>query len=405
MRRKKKAFTLTELLVVVVIIGVLSAVVLPKFSKMLNTRRTTEAEDIMSAVRQEQEYRCASDRAYTTAKGDLSSLASLPDNLSSKNYTYTLGGSGITATAKKGSYNLQMPSYEDGRICCSGTGCSDLNKEYIACNNIPVSNSGCEVADPGIAALVSECTDGETRGSQSCSTCGGTQTTQRCVNGVWTNALGACSVAQSSCSCEMVSGSKPSNETATCNVCGTKTISYSCNEDNWTWQRNESACSVSAGQCTCNGTKPSETRQCSSCGGTQTQTVTCDGNTGNWQELGNWSACSKPESECNDCSNATYKANHKAECCPSAAETDEVCYVAVWELDNWFSAQDMYPTPDGRCPGNSAPILNVAPVPEQDCISSCTLSNIGEMCNLEWNDSGCAYSSETYKCILSHNGW
>ena len=132
---------------------------------MLNTRRTTEAEDIMSAVRQEQEYRCASDRNYTTTKTDLSSLASLPDNLSSKNYTYTLGGSGITATAKKGSYNLQMPSYTDGRICCSGDGCSDLNKDYVACNSIPVSNSGCEVDDPGVASQAStECTDGEVRG-------------------------------------------------------------------------------------------------------------------------------------------------------------------------------------------------------------------------------------------------
>ena len=43
--RKKKAFTLTELLVVVIVIGVLSAVVLPKFSKVIETRKTTEAEE------------------------------------------------------------------------------------------------------------------------------------------------------------------------------------------------------------------------------------------------------------------------------------------------------------------------------------------------------------------------
>ena len=54
-QRKKKAFTLTELLVVVIVIGVLAAVVLPKFSKVIETRKTTEAEELMAAVRTEQE--------------------------------------------------------------------------------------------------------------------------------------------------------------------------------------------------------------------------------------------------------------------------------------------------------------------------------------------------------------
>ena len=60
--RKKKAFTLTELLVVVIVIGVLSAVVLPKFNKVIETRKTTEAEEMMAAVRTEQERRCSLDK-------------------------------------------------------------------------------------------------------------------------------------------------------------------------------------------------------------------------------------------------------------------------------------------------------------------------------------------------------
>ena len=82
---KKKAFTLTELLVVVVIIGVLSAVVLPKFTKVLETRKTTEAESIMAAVRNEQEARCMLDKDYT---GNKNNLASLPKS-ESKNFDYT----------------------------------------------------------------------------------------------------------------------------------------------------------------------------------------------------------------------------------------------------------------------------------------------------------------------------
>ena len=73
--RKKKAFTLTELLVVVIVIGVLSAVVLPKFSKVIETRKTTEAEEMMAAVRTEQERRCSLDKNYTTdAKIELTYL-------------------------------------------------------------------------------------------------------------------------------------------------------------------------------------------------------------------------------------------------------------------------------------------------------------------------------------------
>ena len=59
MKNKKKAFTLTELLVVVIVIGILSAVVLPKFNKVVETRKTTEAEEVMAAIRTEQEKRCS----------------------------------------------------------------------------------------------------------------------------------------------------------------------------------------------------------------------------------------------------------------------------------------------------------------------------------------------------------
>lgn len=73
--KKKKAFTLTELLVVVIIIGVLSAVVLPKFNKIIETRKTTEAEELMAAVRTEQEKRCALDKDYLA---DISSMLPSP---------------------------------------------------------------------------------------------------------------------------------------------------------------------------------------------------------------------------------------------------------------------------------------------------------------------------------------
>ncbi len=128
---KKEAFTLTELLVVVVIIGVLSAVVLPKFNKVIESRRTAEAESVMRAVRNEQEMRCTLDQNYTTNKDK---LAVWPKQ-DSANYTYALNAGGMSATRKDKDYTLEIKTYLDGGICCSGTYCSSLNKDYPLCDD------------------------------------------------------------------------------------------------------------------------------------------------------------------------------------------------------------------------------------------------------------------------------
>ena len=119
--KKKEAFTLTELLVVVIVIGVLAAIVLPKFSKVMETRKTTEAEELMAAVRTEQERRCALDKPYATEFTQMRDLvaSSQATKYTTKNYVYELGNTGMQAlsTGKYG-YTLQMPSYRDGRLCC-----------------------------------------------------------------------------------------------------------------------------------------------------------------------------------------------------------------------------------------------------------------------------------------------
>ncbi|MBO5012196.1 MAG: prepilin-type N-terminal cleavage/methylation domain-containing protein, partial [Elusimicrobiaceae bacterium] len=91
---KKKAFTLTELLVVVIVIGVLSAAVLPKFSKVIETRKTTEAEELMASIRTEQEKRCALDKPYLT---DLSNMSEIVKKTDTKNYQLTLQDKGVIA--------------------------------------------------------------------------------------------------------------------------------------------------------------------------------------------------------------------------------------------------------------------------------------------------------------------
>lgn len=128
----KRAFTLTELLVVVVILGILAMVSLPKFSKMIETRKVTEAEDVMRAIKTEQERRCTLDKNYY---GDLSSLKDLVPALETNHFSYTALTGGVMAQSKgKLNYQLKMPSYPDGRLCCMGNDCLQLNKDYLSCD-------------------------------------------------------------------------------------------------------------------------------------------------------------------------------------------------------------------------------------------------------------------------------
>ena len=134
MRKKRKAFTLTELLIVVVIVGILATVALPKLGKMLETRKMVEAEQMLTAVRNEQEARCTLSKSY---QGDLTKIGVYQPG---KNFVYSqkVGEAkkvvGIIAKGKK--YQLEIPSYTDGRICCSDGACEDLAQNYPTCKKL-----------------------------------------------------------------------------------------------------------------------------------------------------------------------------------------------------------------------------------------------------------------------------
>ena len=143
--QKKKAFTLAELLVVVLIVGVLSTVAVPKMKSVIETRRTTEAEDIMTAVRTEQEKRCVLGKQYLM---DSSKVDALANASNSTNYSYALDSTGIVAQSKGKDYNLQIRSYKTGEICCQGEYCASLNKNYPSCDSIAVLTDECAGVAP-----------------------------------------------------------------------------------------------------------------------------------------------------------------------------------------------------------------------------------------------------------------
>jgi prepilin-type N-terminal cleavage/methylation domain-containing protein len=49
-RRSEKGFTLVELMIVVVIIGILASIAIPKFSAMISKAKSTEAKSILNQI-------------------------------------------------------------------------------------------------------------------------------------------------------------------------------------------------------------------------------------------------------------------------------------------------------------------------------------------------------------------
>ena len=257
---KKKAFTLTELLVVVVIIGVLAAVVLPKFTQVLETRRTTEAEEIMRAVRSEQEARCTLDKNYTDNRAELSSFPANEGN----NYYYSFTATGIAAVSRNKDYTLRIQSYRDGEICCDGDDCAHLGKTYPVCParvvavdecaaetacNLRSYSEACPSGQEGQVLFVpnadctgyeqvnqchditvdpTTCSEGETRNVSA--TCFGSSG-ERCEGGVWKSFTSTDDGTP-----------QPGNTTKTCSTGASVTCTYECNATTGVWEQKCGEC-------------------------------------------------------------------------------------------------------------------------------------------------------------------
>ncbi len=381
----KNAFTLTELLVVVIVLGVLAAVAVPKFSRVLETRRTTEAEQILSSLRTEQEYRCVLGKNYQT---DLSAVESLASAKTSKNYSYSLTEVGANATSSKG-YSIQMPSYKNGVLCCEGSYCSSLNKSYPSCSSLSVPEDECAGVMPAPPCVDCSCSayannhSCECKGICSCvekpnqaKCCRSNETwnssTQRCE----TNDCSSSSYAaahpcecKNECSCTEKpnqakccasdetwnSSTQKCEFTNTCSnatyaknhpcecapntcACSTYAAAYPCE-----CAPNSCSCPTYAAAypCECKGecakscdelSKPIAVQNCGNCG-SQTRTVTCDTTTGQWK-TGDWGTCSGQgecaagSTETKSCGGIQYGGNQVRTC-------SSTCQWGTWK-DNCY---------------------------------------------------------------------
>lgn len=286
-RLRRSGFTLTEVLIVVLIVAVLAAIAYPIYTKSATKSRAVEAINLLEMVRNKQLIKFARDKKYHT---DISALGQLTSNknqesisgqeLKINNYTLSLNAAKncVTATYDKGNTKFSFSSgYENTGLGCTGDICKSFGNIVGGASDVCNCN-GLEACTNGFVRNLTTCScecnlcliNGSCQApaqtqptSRSCGN-GGTQTrscTAGC-NGGSCGEWGPCT--GQSCP----AASKPA-ESEACGNCGTRTRTVSCNSNTATWTAG------SWGGCTAEGVcAPNQTQACGN-GGTQTCTSSC----------------------------------------------------------------------------------------------------------------------------------
>ncbi|MEI7842357.1 MAG: type IV pilin protein [Gallionellaceae bacterium] len=101
----QKGFTLMELMAVVAIIGILSAVAIPMYGDYIIRSKTTEATSNLSTSRVRLEQYFQDNRSYETAAGSAVCGGTLP---TSNNFAFTCGASSTTYIIKATGRNAMV---------------------------------------------------------------------------------------------------------------------------------------------------------------------------------------------------------------------------------------------------------------------------------------------------------
>jgi len=137
MVRSRKGFTLVELAVVIVIIGVLAAFGVPRFLKSVERSKAAEAYQYLSAVRAAQERYLAKEGVYTADAANLDITQSSPKyftigtisttNAGSGNSTWELTLTRISATSSYGGYTVTFTNEGYSSSASSIASLTDIN--------------------------------------------------------------------------------------------------------------------------------------------------------------------------------------------------------------------------------------------------------------------------------------
>lgn len=133
---KEDGFTLIELIFAIIIIGILAALAIPRFSDTIEKSRTAEAINILGTLRNAQEVYNLENGVYTATIGNLD--VTIP---ASRNFQppETAAANPIAVIQRNASgYNYVLTIDMDGTVRCAGTApaniCTKLGCPGDVCN-------------------------------------------------------------------------------------------------------------------------------------------------------------------------------------------------------------------------------------------------------------------------------
>lgn len=143
-KQGERGFTLVELLVVIIIIGILAAVSLPSFLNQTAKAKQSEAKQNVGAINRIQGALRVENTSFATTFDAVAigSLASSSSTVATNNYAYTLTGTTDSATVIARSTDTALKSYTGGNFRYTNT-----QSQSIATSAI------CETLQPGTAAV------------------------------------------------------------------------------------------------------------------------------------------------------------------------------------------------------------------------------------------------------------